>query len=607
MAGPQQELPFPPFAGRQTAKKDGPTVSRVLRDIVEGCAKEHPVLTTFGVLSTFVTPVQDVLLPHLIGQLVNAVRVAAESPPGGKPGFGEKGFNIRQMFTSSGHQSRAVRKAFTAVATAVGVLQVAYLGAEYVDARLYPAIMTFVRRRMLACVLDANDTAQSGELSTGELITQFVKVPWTVTNWFESTKSTMPHILVFFAATAYFWWIDTALGVCLLLSLVATAGALVQSLSSCRGVSEKRDIALNDVQEHIDELLRNLPAVYAGGQKQQEQDAMRPLEDTFESLYIRTMMCSSAVKLWLVPVAIALVAAVIWRCLRMLTVGKMSVGLFVTVLAVVMYIMASMMRVVQYARGVVYYWGILKASADILSCPSSSVLRTTTTSVPRSDMPVIAFRGVTYMHPKGAPGAPAVKDVTLDVHAGDRIALVGEIGSGKTTMLRLMLRLVEPTRGELLLNGETYTSLGADRVRKTFGYVPQSASLFDRTVLENVVYGVSPHPGEAEAWAAAKRLGLDTVLAALPAGMSTRCGKGGSGLSGGQRQAVWLTRMALRNPEVLVLDEPTSAMDPANRAQVGAAVAKGFKTVVFVTHDADLVEAVATRVVVMEKGEVVGG
>ena len=166
-----------------------------------------------------------------------------------------------------------------------------------------------------------------------------------------------------------------------------------------------------------------------------------------------------------------------------------------------------------------------------------------------------------------------------------------------------MLRLLEPTSGELLLHGRPYRSLPVDEVRATFGYVPQTAALFDRTVLENLTYGV-PDGSEADAWAAARELGLDGVLRSLPLGLATRAGKGGSHLSGGQRQAVWLVRMMLRAPEVLVLDEPTSAMDPASRAAVAAAVAR-FRTVVFVTHDMRFVADVTTRTISLDAGRMI--
>jgi ABC-type multidrug transport system fused ATPase/permease subunit len=591
-------------------------VSHVLKDVVVGCARDHPWLSGISVASALLIPAQDVLLPHLIGQLVNAVRTHATHADKSRKGG-----------AMAAAHSPAVRRAFIALALAVAAVQAAYVGVDYVDARAYPAMMTYVRRRMLACVLDTNDVGQSGELSTGELVTQFIKVPWTVTNWFESSKSTLPHALVFVAATAYFFWLDRQLGVCMFVAMVATGLALVVSLKSCGGVSERRDEAMNDVQEHIDEVLRNLPAIYAGGQKQQEQDALRPLESLFERMYVRTMMCSSEVKLWLVPTAIGMVAFVIWRCLRLLADGRMSVGLFVSVLAVVMYLMASMMRLVAYSRTLVYYWGVIKASAGMLACPMTMPAtpkqkaqqqeqqqqqqEEQAAGGPPQGHAVVALRGVTYVHPKGKPDAPAVRDATLDVRVGDRLAIVGEIGSGKTTMLRLMLRLIEPTRGALALAPNedgaliSYERLGTQEVRRAFGYVPQNASLFDRTVLENVVYGAaSDRPTEAAVWDAAKSLGLEGVLEALPDGLATRCGKGGSSLSGGQRQAVWLIRMRLRHPEVLVLDEPTSAMDPANRDVVAAAIVRGFKTVVFVSHDEALVKAAANRVVTMSAGAI---
>jgi ABC-type multidrug transport system fused ATPase/permease subunit len=220
---------------------------------------------------------------------------------------------------------------------------------------------------------------------------------------------------------------------------------------------------------------------------------------------------------------------------------------------------------------------------------------------------VVELRDVTFLHENST--LPSLDSASLVIREGDRVAIVGRMGSGKTTLVRLMLRLLDPTSGSVLLRGRPYTELSLDRLRGEFGYVPQGAALFDRTVLENALYGVPGGGDRAEreeaVWSAARAIGLDGVFASMPDGLATPAGKGGSRLSGGQRQAVWLVRMQLLRPSVLVLDEPTSAMDPATRSAVSAAVAR-FRTVVFVTHDREFADAVATRRVTLDSGHITG-
>lgn len=569
----------------------GSDPSRVVRGLVASYAEDHPWLMAFGVASTFVTPIQDILLPHLTGGVVGAIKEAGE--------------NVGDAAKSS-----AVLWAFVAVGAAIAVVQLAYFGVDLVDAKMFPSLMTHVRRRMLRCIMDSNDTAQEGELETGDLLTKFVKVPMTVGNWFESAKAIVPNVLVYIFAAVYFWAIDPMLGATLLVGVAATFASLVVNLRSCGDLSESRDVALNRLHERIDEVLHNLPAIFAAGQKRAEQEALAPLEDASESLYYRTVVCATAVKTWMVPIALLMVFVMLWRSLALLRSDRMAVAQFVAIFGVILYLMTSMMRIVQNSRSMVYYWGIIKSSIDTLEgCgrgDRGDNRRARGEVVDEPPGTVVTLQSVSYVH-AGATRR-ALDSVSLSISEGDRVAIVGAMGSGKTTLVRLILRLIEPTSGRLLLRGRPYADMTAEQVRSEFGYVPQGAALFDRTVLENAFYGIKGAPEDhadrtEAAWDAARLLGVDVVLSSLQQGLDTMAGKGGSKLSGGQRQAVWLIRMQLLSPSVLVLDEPTSAMDPGSRESVAAAVSR-FRTVVFVTHDISFVDAVATRTVTIDSGRI---
>ncbi len=558
-------------------------VSRILH----AYARKHPGMTAVGLLSTLVVPVQDILLPHLTGQVVNAIRAG---------------------------DGRAMRWSIAWVALAVLGMQLAFVAVDVVDAKLFPSMQKFVRRSMFECLLNTYDSAHSAELPVGEIISKFSRTPPMLVTWFESVKGMLPNLLVYVATTAYFWHIDAWLGAGLLVAVFVSFASLAYNLDHCGDVSAARDDTLHAVHEQLDEVLHNLPAIYAAGTKADEARRIEPVEDRFESLYFRTVMCSNMVKAWMVPVSITMVAGVLWRSYVMLRARRLDVGRFVAIFSVVLYLMASMMRVVAHSKNMVYYWGTVQSSLDLLLCdpgasapPAASAASASAgdrTSAPRGSL--VAMRGVSYAH-AGTP-SPALRGVDLDVRAGDRLAVVGQMGSGKTTLLKLLLRMVEPTSGSVFWSGVPYRALPTDDVRAHFGYIPQSAPLFDRTVIENAVYGTpAAAAGASEqlarVQAAAHELGLASVFEALPDGLRTRVGKAGSRLSGGQRQAVWILRMALRRPDVLVLDEATASMDAVSQAAVAEAVRR-FPTVVVVSHDMSFVSAVATRTVYVSGGRV---
>jgi ABC-type multidrug transport system fused ATPase/permease subunit len=216
----------------------------------------------------------------------------------------------------------------------------------------------------------------------------------------------------------------------------------------------------------------------------------------------------------------------------------------------------------------------------------------------------MALVGVSFAHPGAAPGVPdALNDVTLRFESGEVSVLVGPVGSGKSTVLRLLAGLTRPSSGEVYVAGYAYSAVGLRAARHLVGYMPQEAVLFDRTAGENLLYG-APEDATAEgAVALAESLGLWAALSpGLPQGLDTPVGKNGSRLSGGQRQLMWLLRLAIRDPPFLVLDEPTASMDAATRDALVVALGhlvhrEGRRaTVIMATHDPALA-SFATKVV----------
>jgi ATP-binding cassette subfamily B protein len=204
------------------------------------------------------------------------------------------------------------------------------------------------------------------------------------------------------------------------------------------------------------------------------------------------------------------------------------------------------------------------------------------------------------------PAGPRVlRDVTMDIAAGSRIAIVGETGSGKSTFAKLLTRLMDPSAGAVLLDGVDVRHISQASLRRSVVLVPQEGFLFDDTVTANVRYG-RLDATEADILASADELGLGDWVAGLPRGLSTRVGQRGDSLSAGERQLVALLRAHLADPDLLVLDEATSAVDPALEMRIGRALERlmSGRTSVTIAHRLSTAES-ADEVVVVDKGRIV--
>jgi osmoprotectant transport system ATP-binding protein len=224
-------------------------------------------------------------------------------------------------------------------------------------------------------------------------------------------------------------------------------------------------------------------------------------------------------------------------------------------------------------------------------------------AAPARNVPAIAFRGTSYH----APGGPVlVESLSLEIRAGVTLVLLGRSGSGKTTTLKLMNRLLDPTAGELLVEGKPVGDWDPIRLRRRMGYAIQDVGLFPHYTVERNI-GLLP---AVEGWPAARireRVRELMVLVGLDASLASRYPRE---LSGGQRQRVGVARALALDPPILLMDEPFGALDPLTRAELQSEFARlqqrlG-KTVVLVTHDLREALLLGSEIALLEGGHLVG-
>jgi ATP-binding cassette subfamily C protein LapB len=216
---------------------------------------------------------------------------------------------------------------------------------------------------------------------------------------------------------------------------------------------------------------------------------------------------------------------------------------------------------------------------------------------------IIELKGVTYTFP-GAK-SPIIRNLSLKIPAGQKVAILGKMGSGKSTLSRLISGLIEPEEGSILIDGVDVRQIDPSDVRRNIGIMLQETWLFSGTVKENLQMGFYEYD-DAHILQIAKVSGVDEFVSTHPQGYDLELKERGEGLSGGQRQSINLARALLHNPSLLVLDEPTSSMDTGTEKGVIERLKawNGDRTIVMVTHRNTLLE-LADRVLVIDQGQVV--
>ncbi|WP_420003098.1 ABCB family ABC transporter ATP-binding protein/permease [Arenibacterium sp. LLYu02] len=202
------------------------------------------------------------------------------------------------------------------------------------------------------------------------------------------------------------------------------------------------------------------------------------------------------------------------------------------------------------------------------------------------------------------PERQILKGVTLEVAAGQTVAIVGSTGSGKSTIGRLLFRFYDVTGGRLMIDGQDIRDVTQKSLHAAIGVVPQDTVLFNDTIRYNIAYG-RENASEAEIFAAAQAAQIHDFILGLPEGYDTQVGERGLKLSGGEKQRVGIARTLLKNPPILLLDEATSALDTDTEGEIKGALARAGqgRTVITIAHRLSTI-AEADQIVVLEQGEI---
>jgi ATP-binding cassette subfamily C protein/ATP-binding cassette subfamily C protein CydD len=479
--------------------------------------------------------------------------------------------------------------------------------------RTATAVKSVLRERLFARLLDLGPTRLSAHRS-GELITLSGRgldaLDPYLTGYLPAmaVAGVVPVAVLVRLFTAD---LGTAVIVLVTLPLIPVFGALVGMRT--KAVTERQWRALSRLGGHFLDVLRGLPTLRAFGRAQYQTTVIRRVAEAHREATMRTLrvaFLSSLVLELIASLSLALVAVPVG--LRLLS-GSLDLptALLVLLLAPEAYLPLRIAGTKFHAsmEGVAAAdeaFAVLHAETGTgePAGPSEAAAephrRADADAGERRGGPEIRLEHVTVRYP-GSPHA-ALDDVSLTIAPGERVALVGESGAGKTTVLNLLLGFVAPESGRVLVDGVDLAALDIAEWRRRLAYVPQRPHLFAASVADNIRLG-SPAT-EAEVRAAAERSGAAEFVDRLPGGYDTVLGERGRDLSAGQRQRVALARAFCRpDAQVLLLDEPTARLDGRSEAAVVEStrrLAEG-RTTLIVAHRPAMIEP-ADRVIHVSDG-----
>ena len=423
-----------------------------------------------------------------------------------------------------------------------------------------------------------------GEHPSGELFSYLFGTPLSnVMGFFQHTSMSVPGAIITVLTTlAMFWKWDWAVASILMITSFASVALMIRAREKMQKISSDFQSAEGDVSGRVADLLRGNKAVklYAMeeqvaqdfdrqalviGQKSYQRDVLSHIEYMKQEGF--SYFCYSA-----------LLAACTWRYLG----NHIELGTVAACLASY----AGLNWPIQTVFQAFSLWGGAEASINrigaVLDTPSTTPDPDHALSTPVPMGGEIVFDQVCFSY---VPGQPVLRDLSLTIPRGQRLALVGPSGAGKSTLAQLLLRLYDPQTGVVRLGGVDLRKFTSSDLRKTFGVVPQDPFIFRTTMRDNVRVA-RPDATDVAIRRACELANAWEFIAKLPGGLDARVGEGGSSLSGGQRQRLAIARALLAEPECFLFDEATSALDTLSEQLIQEALEKnlGGRTVIFIAH-----------------------
>ena len=521
--------------------------------------KKHPFMMGFNLSMSMLSPIDDICVPLLMGVIVSRI------------------------------ESRGNWMYPLIVLVIILVsMQLLYLTINYSDAFVLPGLQNFIKHRMTESLMLEYD-GKVIDFNNGQVMSRIVKIPLVLTTFYENLKNYIIPYMISFVITAFaIFKYNKFMGIIVLISAFLIFYMLFSSPSFCKEFSKIQEHMNSNLDEQIDDIVNNLQIVYAANTKEKELKRLGIFENRYAQAFYNTMKCVITGRGISILILVFMVLCFVFKAKLNEHEKTISTAGVITILTIIIQWYGTLGWLSGQTRDLVTDWGIISS----FKMPDTVVDKKETKIVaaqPTKD--VIRIVNISYNG--------ILRDLTLSVQPGEKIGIIGDIGSGKSTFLKILLGLYEPQKGYIFIDNKLLSVMPKTELRKIIGYVPQNPLLFNRSILENIQYGNSDVSIQH-----IKELLLSLGLADTFSDLTLQVGKGGMKLSGGQRQLIAVIRTLLHDPKIFIMDEITSSIDRATKNKLFTVLNRMLvnKTTIMVTHDSDLL-ALATRVIKLKDGK----
>lgn len=484
------------------------------------------------------------------------------------------------------------------------LIQIFNLTSSYLNTYLMPKFQSFIRQYFFNKILESY-SENFRELELGHIIAKIIRSPGIIQNIFVEIRDfVLQNALIIISNLIYLSSHSPKLGLVFFISIVLIYCISYWYYKSCHGYIKETEEAYDNVHEQIQDTLQNLLSIYTCQKAQDEKDRVKEFNKITNKSQIATGVCNNKFRILFSIVYIIVFIALNYTAYKLYRQGEIKLDAIVSIFIINYAIFNELAQFYYEAHSFMnVYTKVEHITKFIESLPVGNK-QYKNEKLKINDNFVIRFEKVGYQ-PEGSDKW-IYKSLDLKIKSGEALAIMGSIGSGKSTCVKLLVRLINHNKGKIFIDNQEIRDLDVNDLRSQLIYVPQHPILFNRTLWENITYGLDKEVTEEQIYKILKEVGLKDLVSVYKEKMHEKVGKLGSNLSGGQKQVVWLVRCLLRDSKVIILDEPTSALDEKSRRNVEKLIKKlsATRTVIIITHDKDLLHFM-DRMIYFDKGKII--
>ena len=489
------------------------------------------------------------------------------------------------------------------------ITQVLNTSSSYLTTLIMPKFKQFIRKFLVTEIFSRYKNNYE-EIKMGDMITKIIKTPYILEDVFWLIKDFfVRNIFILISLVFYLFYYNKKLGLLFVCSMSSIILITYIYYCRCKNLYEEIEINYDKTHEEIEDIMSNLISIFNSRKTNFEKKRIENIDNKVYKGNIKLNKCKNKFRIIYTIIFIIIVIGLNYYSYNLYLNKEVDLKTFISIFIINYSLLDIFMSLFSETNDFMSTQSSINLLINYLKNELPKKQKKQHLKIPKTYKEFksginIEFKNVSFKYSSATKYS--LTNINLEIKPNEKIIIVGSVGSGKSTLSKLILRFLNGYQGEILLNGLTNKKINVENLRSQIVYIPQHPNLFNRSLRENLLYGLKNVTIE-DIFKKLDQVGLSDLKKKFKSELDNNVGKLGSNLSGGQRQIVWLLRNIFFPSKVIILDEPTASLDHVTKKKIISLVKEISKnrTIIIITHDKSIMkEGFHNRLIKMKQGKI---